>query len=325
MILDPTERLAVEGVVGCGVTAAELVDGRDHIVRVSLENGTRAIVKRLRAAGSKRFDGDAGFDREWAALEHLAGSGVVPTILGGRRDPALLVLAELPLGRSLADSLLSDDPELARGDLVAFAKSLARLNRASPIGTQRSWRLTSVDRGRVAFGDDAAIDEIMGALDDGPIGLVHGDPCPDNVSIGEDGICRIFDFEFATGGPVALDAAYLAAPFPSCWCFAPFPPPIVAEALAAYRSVLPIDQRSLDAAVVATAVGALSMLANAFTDDQTWGLTTSRPRLLTWMSAAAEQTSFPAAAAAAHGLVQDMRDQWGHVTPPMYPAFAAAE
>ena len=53
--------------------------------------------------------------------------------------------------------------------------------------------------------------------------LVHGDACPDNVHRLADGVCRIFDFETSGWGAVALDAAYLLAPFPSCWCFASLP------------------------------------------------------------------------------------------------------
>ena len=54
-------------------------------------------------------------------------------------------------------------------------------------------------------------------------GLVHGDACPDNVRF-LDGRCRIFDFEHSGWGTVVLDASYLLAPFPSCWCFGRLPP-----------------------------------------------------------------------------------------------------
>ena len=51
--------------------------------------------------------------------------------------------------------------------------------------------------------------------------------------------CRIFDFEISGWGPVVLDAVYLLAPFPSCWCFARLPAEVAAPALDAYRAVVP--------------------------------------------------------------------------------------
>jgi aminoglycoside phosphotransferase (APT) family kinase protein len=67
--------------------------------------------------------------------------------------------------------------------------------------------------------------------------LVHGDACPDNVRFLADG-GRIFDFETSGWGPVVLDAAYLLAPFPSCWCFATLPAEVAAPAMDAYRAVV---------------------------------------------------------------------------------------
>ena len=136
------------------------------------------------------------------------------------------------------------------------------------------------------------------------------------------GVCHIFDFEFATGGPVALDAVYLVAPFPSCWCFAPLPQTVVANAVAVYRSVLPLDERELDAAVVAVAVSALGRLDRIRAKDDSWGLTSMRPRLLRWLEACEHQQAFPAAARAASRLVTRLRAEWGDVTAPPYPAFA---
>jgi Ser/Thr protein kinase RdoA (MazF antagonist) len=54
------------------------------------------------------------------------------------------------------------------------------------------------------------------------------------------GKCRIFDFETSGWGPVVLDAAYLVAPFPSCWCFGALPDEMVTAGLAAYQAELAI-------------------------------------------------------------------------------------
>jgi hypothetical protein len=69
------------------------------------------------------------------------------------------------------------------------------------------------------------------------LGLVHRDACPDNVLFLADG-GRIFDFETSGWGPIVLDAAYLLAPFPSCWCFARLPAEVAVPAPAAYRAVM---------------------------------------------------------------------------------------
>lgn len=323
MTLSVRERELVESVTGSQVVEASLVQERHHIVRVTLTDGTAVIVKRLRSEGQKRPDGDAGFEREWSALNHLSGCSVVPSFLGGDKDASILVISELPPGRSLAESLLGNDPAQASADLMAYATALAQLNSFPPFPSEKPARMVGFRRGRAEFGADDALDEVLAVLESGPLGVVHGDPCPDNVVIDDDGVCRIFDFEFTTAGPVALDAAYLLAPFPSCWCFAPLPREVVDAAVTAYRSVLRITDQALSAATVVTAVSTLSILDHARTEDQPWGLTTLRPRLLSWLDACAGQPSFPHAADRAARLAEELRAVWGDVSAPPYPAFAS--
>ncbi len=74
----------------------------------------------------------------------------------------------------------------------------------------------------------------------GYVGLVHSDLCPDNTHIANDR-CRIIDFETSGWGPIALDVAYLLAPFPSCWCFGRLPAGAAEPALA--RLPRPDDER----------------------------------------------------------------------------------
>ena len=126
----------------------------------------------------------------------------------------------------------------------------------------------------------------------GYLGLVHGDACPDNMRFRADG-CRIFDFETSGWGPVVLDAAYLLAPFPSCWCFARLPAQVAAPALDAYRAVVQAagfelgpDWDAAMAAAVAVWIVARGPLINRVLgsdEDHEWGTTTMRPRLLTWL------------------------------------------
>ncbi len=140
---------------------------------------------------------------------------------------------------------------------------------------------------------------------------MHGDPCPDNVSL-VDGRCRLFDFERAGWGSVAADAAYLLAPFPSCWCFAGMPPDAVGAAWRAYEAVLAEAGADLgrgwERAVAAALAGYLvNGAAWALPDrhDEDWGTTTRRPRLLAWSRsflASPGAGAFPALAAAAARL-----------------------
>lgn len=319
------QRRAVERIVSARVVDDYALEERGHVFLVHVDDGHELIVKGLRAEGKKRMDGDAGFDREWAALEHLTTAHVpVPRFVGGDRDVPVLVQSLLPTGHSLADSLLGDDPARAAADLVAYATTMAKLNSVASLNDERSWRLKAVDLGRAAFGGDAAVDEALAVLDAGRTGFVHGDTCPDNMVIDDDGTCHLFDFEFSTGGPVALDAVYLVAPFPSCWCFAPLPDAVVADALAAYRAVLPLDDRELDAAIVAAAVGGLTMLERARTDDMSWGLTTLRPRILRWLDVCSQQSTFDAAARRSVELASQLRADWGDAVAPPHPAFATS-
>jgi Ser/Thr protein kinase RdoA (MazF antagonist) len=177
-------------------------------------------------------------------------------------------------------------------------------------------------------------------VDEDYAGLVHSDACPDNTHL-SGGVCRFFDYELAGWGPVALDAVYLLAPFPSCWCFAPLPADVASGALAAYRSVLeataiPVSMefdaqlaRALGFFVVARARRLPELGARCGPEsepDENWGTTTLRPRLLTWLR---RFTGFPASAdvlprlhALAVALESALADRWGPVGIPSYPALA---
>lgn len=98
-------------------------------------------------------------------------------------------------------------------------KFLAVVARLGPPGIDDAGAVSALS----AVGDEIdSLPAMLRGQDGGYTGLVHGDACPDNTHI-TGGDCRIFDFETSGWGPVALDAAYLLAPFPSCWCFASLP------------------------------------------------------------------------------------------------------
>jgi len=166
------------------------------------------------------------------------------------------------------------------------------------------------------------------------LGLVHGDACPDNVRI-DDGVCRIFDFETSGWGPVAFDAAYLLAPFPSCWCFASLPAEIAGLALDAYRARLEAEGIGLGAEwedlTTAVLAGLLiargPMLAEALGQDSEWGTTTIRPRLLTWLrsfTCRAGDGTLPRLQATAGAVHDRLTERWPGLRIPEYPALARA-
>jgi Ser/Thr protein kinase RdoA (MazF antagonist) len=375
-MLGSDERRAAERILAdawgeaVAVRAAEVVAGRRHVVRLSADDGRTAILKRRRArdSGGRWGDEPEGLTTEWAALDLLGAmpKSVAPRLLGGDAARRLILMEDLPAGRLLADSLLGSDPVAARADLVAYAEALAALgawsrDRAAEYAAARrrrgldpgggSWWVRVIEPRRDGFlavaaglglptaGAGAEISEIEQILD-GAIapGLVHGDPCPDNIVL-IDGRCRLLDFERSSWGSVVLDAAYLIAPFPSCWCFAGLPAEAAEPALAVYRAgVAAAGQepahgpgRDWDQAVAAALAGWLVARADTIArawnqeSDELWGTTNMRPRLRAWLEAflaAPGAAAFPGLTRLASALAKQAREAWPDVTVPAYPAFA---
>jgi hypothetical protein len=146
--------------------------------------------------------------------------------------------------------------------------------------------------------------------------------------------CRIFDFETSGWGPVVLDAAYLLAPFPSCWCFASLPAEVAAPALDAYRAVIqasgidlgPDWDVAMTAALAAWLVARGEMIITLLDEDEEWGTTTLRPRLLTWLrtfiEAAGRTGALPRLRALAEALYDALRSRWPQTVIAAYPALA---
>jgi Ser/Thr protein kinase RdoA (MazF antagonist) len=188
--------------------------------------------------------------------------------------------------------------------------------------------------GLAVGGTGAEIDELSLLLNGtGYLGLVHSDACPDNVRFLADG-CRIFDFETSGWGPIVLDAAYLLAPFPSCWCFADLPAEVAAPAMDAYRAVVqtagidlgPDRDVAMTAAMAAWIVARGEMITRVLDEDQEWGTTTLRPRLLTWLrnftGAAGRTGVLPGLRALADALHDELYSRWPETVIADYPALA---
>lgn len=205
-----------------------------------------------------------------------------------------------------------------------FVGLLADAGAAGPAGAG-SGAGTGTDGTR--DGIEADLDAVVRTLDAGDHpGIVHGDPCPDNVLV-VDGTVRLLDFERAGWGCVAMDAAYLLAPFPSCWCFAGPPPDVAEAAWDAYRRAAgvggPAWDRDVAAALAAAPVAGAHHLATALGDDGTWGTTTLRPRLLSWTAAfpaAPGAAAFPHLAAAVGELHDRLAEAWSGTPSVAYPA-----
>jgi len=352
------------------VRAAETIWGRSHIVRLHLGAGRSVVMKRRgdqdNGARARGFGAEARgrrFGVELAALEYLNAMPVpiAPRLLGSDPHAGILLMEDLPPGGSLADSLLMGNRERAEADLVAYAQALGSLHvwsmgRADELadlraryapGVELSTRLPgAIERGKESFLAMAAtlglaaggvadeIDELGPILNaTSHLGLVHGDACPDNVRLLGGG-CRVFDFETSGWGPVALDAAYLVAPFPSCWCFASLPGEVTTPAVAAYRARLEAAGNGVgpdwDAAMTAALAGWIvargGMLARVLEEDHEWGTTTMRPRVLAWVRNFVDQAGRSGALPRLRGLAEALHAQlsmrWPGLVIPDYPALA---
>ena len=363
------ERAAVAAVLAAAwsepvtVAGAATVAERHHVVRVTTGDGRTAVVKRPRRPGDSLWGGEPdGLAVEWAVLDHLTGivPPVAPRLYGGDDALGLVVMEDLPRGRTLATSLLGDDPAVARADLLATARTLARMH-AATLGTAAAFgearrrrglaptvpawwpgRLVAAAPGMAAeagalgvpaAGVAAELAEIGEVLATAYVGLVHGDPCPDNVVVA-DGDSRLLDFERTSIASIALDAGYLLAPFPSCWCFGRLPADLTAAAVAAYREVLAAAGVALGDGWDRALAAALGLWAATRVQEfrergagQVWGTTTGWPRLAAWTGAflaAPGAAAFPHLAAA----LTRWREREGidAATPvPDYPALAARD
>lgn len=368
--LSDHERRAVEIVLdGDPVVDDELVWGRGHVVRVRTGSGRAAIVKRPRT--DQGDDGRRGYLHERVGLELLSAMPVspAPQLLGASGDDGdaveVLVMEELPPGPSVAHALLDDDRSAAEEAVVALARTLASVHAWSadredrhrairrrldldPDVTQR-WsaliddeRLASFRRAaealgaqvHAAFEDDAAA--VVAALQ-APgwwRGYVHGDPCPDNTSLVA-GRAHLFDYEHGAYGSVLLDASYLVAPFPTCWCFGRVPPDLSARAVDEYRRVLATARpeaadddawhAALSPALASWVLARGQVIERVAIEDGAWGTVGLRPRLVQWLDAflAVPADPFPAVRATLADLRRRLDAAWPDALEavPHYPSF----
>jgi Ser/Thr protein kinase RdoA (MazF antagonist) len=341
------------------VLTVESLWERRNVLRVHTNSGS-VVVKLARDLESG--DKDHGTLQSEAAALALFTSmpmAVAPRLIGFDSALSLVVMEDLPPGRTLAELLLLGDPRSVEDALTLIARALAALHaytgpregeyvasteELNAPKLRRAWlRRAHEERGAFlnAVGTfvptDGLDEEVTMALERLETshyrGLVHGDLCPDNVRMTDAGV-RIFDFEASTFGPIALDVAYFLAPFPSCWCFAELPDEIATHALSSYldeltqRGVLVGDDFRIDiaAALACYLVAWLGQVSEVLTDDEQWGTTTVRPRFLRWLTSferyEASAAAFPRLSATVRDLLAVLHDRWPDTASPRFPAFA---
>jgi hypothetical protein len=190
----------------------------------------------------------------------------------------------------------------------------------------------------LASGFDADIATITEIIEDpGPfLAFTPGDSCPDNHRILPDGM-RLFDFEWCEYRHALSDIVYTRVPFPTCWCVNRLPADLPDRLEAAYRAELVKGcPEAADDALFFKALVAMCgywttrtlgwSLAGALEKDESWGISSMRPRALlrldTLIVASEQFGHLPALATTASHLVMKLRSLWPPETEmPLYPPF----
>ena len=99
-------------------------------MRLGTCDGRSVILKRPRRGRQGGEPDRDAFGIELASLEYLAGMPVpvAPRLLGADVTAGVLVMEELPAGRSLADSLLLGDRATGTADMTAYATALGSVH-----------------------------------------------------------------------------------------------------------------------------------------------------------------------------------------------------
>ena len=320
-------------------------------------DGTSTVVVKSYAGGS--LDSWA---RERVGLGVAGDAGLAPRLLASAVDPPLVVMEDLGSAPSVADHLLGTDPTAADHALVAWAEAIGRLHarthaRRDEIRQAFTEAVAAVagpgsgdalDLGVTgtlakATADWAANAELLGlsgppdveavaaSLADPELDVLSpADACPDNNLLTADG-CRLIDFEWAEVRHPAWDAAYLAVPWPTCWCAWRIPDDSSARALDAYREAaaegvpyVATDafERDVEVARVSWALVSVSWsLTTALRTDQHPHPASpgTRPRMQHRLGLVAE--SGTAAASFAGEVLEHTREQWGDLALALAPAY----
>lgn len=241
---------AASAALGSRLSAVgEPFPGSNRTLVVRATDGERTVVVK------RYLDPDAeSRHREPAGLVVMAGSGS-PRVLAEDPGVPLVVMEDLGSGQHLAARLLGPDRAAGERGLLDWAEALGAFHR---LGGERAPAFEAEVARRDA---SIVVDFLPGHLDEsacewpqladrlgvqpGPFDVLRdipqrwrrevrsispNDTCPDNCIETPTGTA-LLDLEHATVRHVALDAAYLVAPWPTCWCTWGIPADLAERAL----------------------------------------------------------------------------------------------
>jgi hypothetical protein len=364
---------AVWGVpVRCAIEKTLRERGRSRVWRLAVTGGPVESVILKASVGDEAHPYVIGDPTLEGAFRRLCNEWAGAAMLGPIRMGAIgyavnlnlgfCLLEDLGDGETLAERLTGDDPAAATSALFAYARSLGDLHAATK-GQQSRWISLLAEQGSVASGDgpiatpwryaalaipalcgelaiepppslDAELAAIGRALDEpgDHFAFTPSDCCPDNHYLRGERVV-FFDCEFAAVRHALLDASYLVAPFPSCWCCAALPDGLPERLLAAYRERFDggadFDDQltmALTAWLVSLIIARENTITNWVQTDVPWGLSTVRQRVMALIK---HLLARPTLASLAPGLAEvvveldsHFRARWPDLAPmPMYPAF----
>ncbi len=354
--------------VACQVSDTLRDQGRSRVYRLTL-SGTPVSSAILKVStgeqGSPYVVGDdapgtpfACFCNERAGCDMLEPLGLGPRAFADSAEHGFLIMEDLGDGVSLADCLTGNDPVVSTDALFAYARSLGAMHTATQ-GQEARWLesrariggsampqrgyawVQDVERLKTVLSRysidlsvdlDAELATIGRALEDPGeyLAFTPTDCCPDNHFLRDDRVV-FFDCEWATMRHALLDAAYLLAPFPTCWCTSQLPQNLPQQLIAAYREEFPGGanfEEQLTLMLASWVIGAFvwPWMGNWQDEDREWGLVSVRQRQLhrleNLLARANLQKVLPALGLVLTQLHATLITQWSGVEPmPLYPAY----
>jgi hypothetical protein len=313
--------------VQCEVVDTMREKGRNRVYRLKVTGGMLPSVILKACVGDEKTPYQVGDDiyehpfscfcNEWAGSEILGPIGLGPKAIAGDIERGFLLIEDLGKGESLADRLQGTDAQAAEDALLAYARSLGIMARATH-GKLCEWQMLRRNKGGTSAGcipeaegwyKNVAIflricnalgiptaptvtDEIkrIGDVLENPgdyLVFTPSDCCPDNHFLRGDRVV-FFDNEGAGMRHALLDLAYVVVPFPSCWCVNRLPEGMPEKLIAAYKSEYAGDEnfnKYLLYMVACWTIGTLTLqdhepfiFEKILETDGDWGISTVRQR-----------------------------------------------
>ena len=356
--------------ITCTITDTFREQGRNRVYRLAVENGPMASVILKASLGDDENPYVVGDDaprsafgrfcNEWAGCGMLGPLGLGPVAYTGDPERGFYLMEDLGAdAQSLADRLTSDNSKGAEEALFAYARSLGELHVATQ-GSAAQWDELRQARGGAATKPPVPGEFLSEVAKFGEIAEHHGillpirfatelarisaavespgdylafsptDCCPDNHALRGERVV-FFDCEGARMRHALLDAAYLLAPFPTCWCTSKLPEGLPERLIAAYREHFPGGDDFEEQLTLILAGWVLLTLTwkwagNWEEEDHTWGLVTLRQRHLHRLKNLLARPNLvallPGIALVAEELYGILKTRWADLGPmPLYPAF----